>query len=182
MKIVSSKELLKNKLFTIVEEVAHDNSGFEIHRSIVRHPGSAVMMAVDSEERILLVKQFRLPAEADLWELPAGRIDPGESPLVAAKRELREETGFSAKTWTKLASFWASPGYVAEHMTIYMASGLTEGKQETMEDERIETRWFTRQEVGEWIRTGKIVDGKTMIGYFMYLDHKAQIESPATRL
>ncbi len=78
MKIISSKEVLKNKLFTIVEEVAMSNSGFEIKRSIVRHPGSAVMLAVDEKEQILLVKQFRLPAEKDLWELPAGRIDPGE--------------------------------------------------------------------------------------------------------
>ena len=88
MKIVSSKEVLKNKIFTVVEEVAHDNSGFEIKRSIVRHPGSAVMLAVDDKERILLVKQFRLPAEKDLWELPAGSIDPGENALQAAKREL----------------------------------------------------------------------------------------------
>ena len=102
MKIISSKEIVKNKLFTVVDEVAHDNSGFEIHRAIVRHPGSAVMMAVDENERILLVKQFRLPAEKDLWELPAGRIDPGETPLQAAKRELKEETGYHAKKWVKL--------------------------------------------------------------------------------
>ena len=85
MKIVSSKEILKNKLFTVVDEIAHDPSGFEIHRSIVRHPGSAVMLAVDATERILLVKQFRLPAEQELWELPAGRVDPGETSLDAAK-------------------------------------------------------------------------------------------------
>src|SRR6201995_3504860 len=114
MRIVSSKEILKNKLFTVVDEVAHDSSGFEIHRSIIRHPGSAVMMAVDEKKRILLVKQFRLPAETDLWELPAGRIDPGETPLQTAKRELIEETGYKAKKWTKLTSYWASPGYVAE--------------------------------------------------------------------
>jgi ADP-ribose pyrophosphatase len=169
MKIVSSKEVLKNKLFTVVDEVAHDPSGFEIHRSIIRHPGSAVMMAVDENDRILLVKQFRLPAEQELWELPAGRLDPGESPIDAARRELREETGYGAKTWTKLASFWASPGYVAERMNIFLATDLTEGQQQPMEDERIEMRWFSKQEVGEWIRTGKIHDAKTMIGYFMWL-------------
>lgn len=172
MKIISSKEQLKNKLFTIVEEVAHDPSGFEIKRSIVRHPGSAVMMAVDEKDRILLVRQFRLPAEKELWELPAGRLDPGESPLQAAKRELREETGYKAKTWTKLASFWPSPGYVSEKMTIFLASDLTAGEQEQMEDERIEIQWFPARELAGMIRDGKIMDGKTMIGYFMWMDQK----------
>jgi len=174
MQIISSKELLKNKLFSVVEEVAHDPSGFEIHRSIIRHPGSAVMMAVDEKERILLVKQFRLPAEADLWELPAGRLDPGETPMVAAKRELREETGYQAETWTELVSYWASPGYVAEKMNVFLAEGLTAGKQEPMDDERIEMRWFERDEVSDWIHSGKIVDGKTIVGYYVWLDRKAR--------
>jgi len=172
MKVISSRELLKNELFTIVEEVANDPSGFEIKRSIVRHPGSAVMMPVDEKDRVLLVKQFRLPAERDLWELPAGRLDPGESPLKAAKRELREETGFSAKKWVKLASFWASPGYVDEKMNLFLAQDLTEGEQTPMEDERIEIRWFSRKEIGDLIREGKIVDAKTMIGYFLWLDYR----------
>jgi ADP-ribose pyrophosphatase len=170
MEIISSREVLKNKLFTVVDEVAHDPDGFEIHRSIVRHPGSAVMMVVDDNDRILLVRQFRLPAEQYLWELPAGRLDPGESPLEAAKRELREETGYQAKAWTNLAEFWASPGYVAEKMNVFLAQELTEGRQQPMEDERIEIRWFSQHEVGEMIRAGKIIDAKTMIGYFMYLD------------
>lgn len=113
MKVISSKEILKNKLFTVVDEVANDPSGFEIHRSIVRHPGSAVMMAVDEEDRVLLVRQFRLPANQELWELPAGRIDAGETVLDAAKRELREETGYSAKHWTP----WRRTGRVRVTLT-----------------------------------------------------------------
>ena len=172
MKIISSKEVLKNKLFTIVEEVAHDNSGFEIKRSIVRHPGSAVMMAVDEKDRVLLVKQFRLPAEKDLWELPAGRIDPGETPLQAAKRELREETGYQAKKWVKLISYWASPGYVAEKMNVYLAQDLKAGEQQPMDDERIEIRWFTRKEILDLILTNKMEDGKTIVGYFLWLEQR----------
>jgi 8-oxo-dGTP pyrophosphatase MutT (NUDIX family) len=174
MKIISSRELLRNKLFAVVDEVATDPSGFEIHRSIVRHPGSAVMMAVDENDRVLLVKQFRLPAETDLWELPAGRIDPGESAIEAAKRELREETGYDAKEWTPLTSYWASPGYVDEKMNLFLATGLTEGKQQPMEDERIELAWFEKDELGDMIRGGQIFDGKTMIGYFMWLEHRKQ--------
>lgn len=169
MKVISSKEVFRTKLFSVVEEVAHDPDGFEIHRSIIRHPGSAVMMAVDEKQRVLLVRQFRLPAEQKMWELPAGRLDPGENPLQAAKRELREETGCRAKKWTKLASFWPSPGYVAEKMTIFLATELTEGEQEPMDDERIETRWFTRKELADAIDAGRIIDGKTLVGYFAWL-------------
>ncbi|MBV9441309.1 MAG: NUDIX domain-containing protein, partial [Acidobacteriaceae bacterium] len=120
MKVVSSREILKNKLFSVVDEVAKDPDGFEIKRSIVRHPGSAVMMAVDEERRILLVRQFRLPANSYMWELPAGRLDPGETPLQAAQRELEEETGCAAKSWKELVSFYPSPGYVEEKMTIFV--------------------------------------------------------------
>jgi len=172
MKIISSKELLKNKLFTVVDEVANDSRGFEIHRSVIRHPGSAVMMAVDRQDRILLVRQFRLPAEKDLWELPAGRIDGGESSLQAAKRELREETGYKAKKWVKLISYWASPGYVAEEMNVFLALDLTEGPPQPMEDERIEKRWFSKKKLRAWIREGKIQDGKTIVGFYLWLEHR----------
>jgi ADP-ribose pyrophosphatase len=142
-----------------------DPSGFEIRRAIVHHNGSAVMMAVDDRKRILLVRQYRLPARSYLWELPAGKLDQGETALQAAKRELTEETGYRAKKWKRLLTFYPSPGYIAEKMTIFLATGLTEGKAQPMEDERIETRWFTAQEIERGIRSGKIVDGKTMIGY-----------------
>ena len=169
MKIVSSREVYKCGLFRVTEEEATDPSGFDIKRSIVRHLGSAVMMAVDEKNRILLVRQFRLPAEKNLWELPAGRLDAGEKPLEAARRELREETGYKARNWKRLATFWPSPGYVGERMTIFLATGLTAGEPQPMEDERIECRWFTRKELDEMIRAGKIEDGKTIIGFLMWM-------------
>jgi len=166
MKLISSVEKYKNKLFAVTEDHAVERGGFEIKRAIVQHHGSAVMMAVDDKKRILLVRQYRLPARQYLWELPAGKVDEGESPLQAAKRELIEETGYQAKKWTKLVTFFPSPGYVAEKMTIFLATDLTAGQATPMEDERIETRWFTAKEVGAAIRSGKIIDAKTMIGYF----------------
>jgi len=96
MKLISSHEVYRCDLFRVTEDHAKDPGGFEIRRSIVRHNGSAVMMAVDDRRRILLVRQYRLPANANLWELPAGRLDSGEKPLQAAKRELQEETGYRA--------------------------------------------------------------------------------------
>lgn len=169
MKITSSREVYKCRLFRVTEDSAVDRkTGFAIRRSVVRHAGSAVMMAVDERNRVLLVRQYRLPAGKYLWELPAGRLDPGEKPLQAARRELIEETGYRARTWSKLASFWVSPGYVQERMTIYLARHLTAGPATPMEDERIESRWFTRQELAEAIRRGKIDDAKTIIGFFQY--------------
>jgi ADP-ribose pyrophosphatase len=165
MKLISSVEKYKNKLFSVSEEHVVDPSGFEIKRAIVHHNGSAVMMAVDDRKRILLVRQYRLPARAYLWELPAGKLDQGETPLQAAKRELAEETGYHAKHWKKLVTFYPSPGYVAEKMTIFLATRLTEGQAQPMEDERIETRWFTAKEIERSIQSGKIVDAKTMIGF-----------------
>lgn len=166
MKIISSHEAYKCRLFWVTEDQAVDpKTKFEIKRSVVRHNGSAVMMAVDEKKRILLVRQYRLPAGKYLWELPAGKVDEGETPLQAARRELIEETGYRARKWEKLSTFFPSPGFVAERMTIYLATGLTAGTATPMDDERIEVRWYTRKELAEMIRTGKIEDAKTIIGF-----------------
>src|ERR1035438_5387985 len=89
MKLISSVLKYKNKLFSVTQDHVVDPSGFEIHRAIVQHPGSAVMMAVDTRKRILLVRQYRIPARAYLWELPAGKLDAGETPLQADRKTPR---------------------------------------------------------------------------------------------
>ncbi|HXE63922.1 MAG TPA: NUDIX hydrolase [Bryobacteraceae bacterium] len=165
MKITSSKQVYSCGLFRVTEDEAVDKSGWKMKRSVVRHLGSAVMMAVDDDDRVMLVRQYRLPANQYLWELPAGKIDKGETAIQAAKRELIEETGLRAKKWKKLASFFPSPGYVEEKMTIYLATGLTQGESQPMEDERIETRWFTKKELRKEITSNKIEDAKTMIAF-----------------
>src|SRR5262249_46014577 len=141
MKIISSKEITRNRIFSVSEEHAVDPGGFEIRRSIVHHRGSAVMMPVDEKKRILLVRQFRLPAKRYWGEWPAGTLDPGEKPLQTAKRELVEETGYRAKKWQKIAEFYPSVGFLAEKMTIYLATELTAGEAKPMDDERIQTKW-----------------------------------------
>jgi ADP-ribose pyrophosphatase len=176
MKLISSEEICRTPIFWVTMDRAVDPGGFEIKRAIVQHAGSAVIMPVDAQERVLLVRQYRLPARAYMWELSAGRVDPGETPLQAAKRELIEETGFRARKWLKLGAFFASPGYVAERMTIYAARDLTAGEATPMEDERIETRWFPMREIAAMIESGRIQDAKTIGGYALW-----QMKRGATR-
>jgi len=168
MKITKSKEVYSCGLFRVTEDEAQDKTGWNMKRSIVRHNGSAVMMAVDEKKRVMLVRQYRLPAKQNMWELPAGKTDAGENVLQAAKRELIEETGLRAKKWKKLVSFFPSPGYVEEKMTIFLATELTQGESQPMEDERIETRWFTKKELRKMLESNEISDGKTMIGFLYW--------------
>jgi len=168
MKIKSSKEVYRCRLFRVTEEVAVDKTGFRIERCIVRHRGAAVMLATDEKSRVLMVRQFRLPANAMLWELPAGTLDEGEEPLTTAKRELKEETGYSAAKWKKITEYYPSPGFVDERMTIYHATELTAGEASPMDDERIEVKWFTKRKLKDMIRNGQIQDSKTLVGYLMW--------------
>jgi len=168
MKLITSKKLLHTPIFEVTMDHAVDPDGFKIKRAIVQHGGSAVMMPIDDRRRVLLVRQYRLPARRFMWELPAGRVDEGETPLQAAKRELVEEAGLRAKKWAKLAEFFPSPGFLAEKMTIYTARDLTHGEATPMEDERIETRWYTAREIDQLIQSGKIIDAKTMIGFLRW--------------
>ena len=117
--------------------------------------------------------RYRLPAQEYLWEIPAGRLDPGENPRQAAERELREETGYSAKKWTELASYYPSPGFLQEKMTVFLAQDLTEGEQQPMDDERIETKWFDVGELDRMIRDGEIQDGKTLVGFLSWQRYHA---------
>ena len=181
MKLISSEEICRTPIFWVTMDRAVEPGGFEIKRAIVQHAGSAVMMPVDAQERVLLVRQYRLPARAYLWELSAGRIDPGETPLKTAKRELIEETGFRARKWLKLGAFFASPGYVAERMTIFAAQDLTAGEATPMEDERIETRWFPMREIAAMIESGRIQDAKTIVGYALWQMKRRQARSGGKR-
>jgi len=168
MKLIKSEELLRTPIFWVTMDKAVDPEGFEIDRAIIQHGGSSVVMPVDEKGRVLLAKQYRLPARDYLWEIPAGRMDEGETPLQAAKRELKEETGYTAKKWTKLFSLFMSPGFLAEKMHIYVAQELKAGKTNFMEDERIEARWFTGKEMNEMIKSGKIIDGKTIAAWLAW--------------
>ncbi len=143
-------------------------------RDIVHHTGSVVVLAVDDsrkQPRILLERQYRHAAEDYLWELPAGRIDPGEKELRAARRELLEETGFMAAHWRRILQFYASPGFVAETMAIYLATGLRAGVAQPEADEVIQIRFVPLAAAARMVLRGAIRDAKTIAGV-LWLDHQ----------
>ena len=136
-------------------------------RDIVRHSGSVVILAVEesrSEPRILLERQYRHAARQLLWELPAGRIDDGENDLTAAKRELLEETGYTASRWRRILRFYASPGFLAETMNLFLARGLRPGQAQPEADEVIHVRMVPLSAAVRMVMRGTIKDAKTISG------------------
>ena len=171
VRVISSKTVFRGPVFAVTLDEVVEPSGVRARRDTVRHPGSIVVLAVDDakkEPRVLLLRQYRYPANACLWELSAGRIDRGESELAAARRELLEETGFTARHWRHLFTYYSSPGFMDETMAIYQASGLTAGPAQPEEDEVIGKRFFPLRQGLGMISTGKIRDGKTIAGLLWF--------------
>lgn len=167
LKVLSSKVVYKGKVFSVTSDKVEEPNGVTATRDVIRHSGSVVILPVDEadgEPRVLLERQYRYAAQDYLWELPAGRIDPGESALAGAKRELIEETGYRAKQWKKAMTFYASPGFLDETMTIYLARDLTLGEAAPEEDESIECHLIPLSQAIEMVLSGKIHDGKAIAG------------------
>jgi ADP-ribose pyrophosphatase len=170
---ISSKTVYQGHVFWVTRDVVEEPGGVKATRDVIRHNGSVVVLAVDTESNprdpvILLIRQYRHAAGKFLLELPAGRIEPGEKLIPAAKRELIEETGYRAKRWSKHVTYYASPGFLTETMTILLAEGLTLGEAAPEEDEKIELRMTPLSEVMRLIHAGEIEDGKTLIGVLLY--------------
>ena len=165
--LVSSRVVYRGPVFYVTTDRVQEPGGITVRRDVVRHTGSIVIMAVDhsrSEPRVLLARQYRHPADDYLWEFPAGRIDPGETELAGAKRELVEETGYTATDWQRALYFYASPGFLEETMAVYLASGLKRGKARPEEDDIIQKRMFPLSQLVRMVMRGSIRDGKTICG------------------
>jgi len=164
-RVLSSRVVYHGPAFWVTTDQVLEPSGVRTRRDIVRHTGSVVILPVDEsgpEPRVLLERQYRHAAESYLWELPAGRIDEGENPLAAAKRELLEETGFTAKHWKRVLKFFASPGFVAEPMSVFLAKGLLAGTAQPESDEVIYMRFFPLSAAVQMALKGRIRDAKTI--------------------
>jgi ADP-ribose pyrophosphatase len=173
-RVLSSRVSYQGPVFSVTTDEVEEPGGVRARRDVIRHSGSIVILAVDEtaakgskdEPRILLERQYRHAAQSMMWELPAGRIDDGETALTAAKRELLEETGYSARQWKRILHFYVSPGFLDETMTIYLARGLKAGEAQPEADERIITKFLTLSEVTEMALNGRIQDAKTIAGIF----------------
>ncbi len=166
-KLLKSEIRYKGKVFDHqVDEIEYE-SGNKGIREIAIHPGGAVVVPVKDDGKIILVKQFRYPLQKTLIELPAGKLDKGEDPLVCATRELEEETGYKAKQINKLGEIYTAPGYCTEVLHIYSAFGLVPGNHNREEGEQeMEILEFTIEEVEKMILDGAITDAKTIIGIY----------------
>jgi len=162
-------------VFKVFSEQVREPDGVRVRRDIVRHHGSVVILALEDGQgrhpRVLLERQYRHAAGARLWELPAGSLEPGENKLAAAKRELAEETGYTAARWQKALFFYVSPGFLDESMVVYLARGLKKGQAEPEDDERIAVRFFPLSQAVRMAMTGKIKDAKTLAA-LLWLDRQ----------
>jgi ADP-ribose pyrophosphatase len=176
VRVISSRIAYRGPAFHVTTDHVQEPGGIRTRRDVIRHSGSIVVLAVDDktenprqkkrelEPLILLERQYRHAAQSMMWELPAGRIDEGESPLAAARRELLEETGYTAKSWKRILHFYVSPGFLDETMTIFLARGLTAGVAQPEADEKISTRFFPMADARKMALNGRIRDAKTICG------------------
>jgi ADP-ribose pyrophosphatase len=148
-----------------VERVRLPN-GRHVDLEVIRHPGGAAAVALDERRRVCLLRQYRHVAGGWLWELPAGKLDPGEGPAATAERELAEEAGLVAATWDSLGHLHSSPGVFAEVIHLFLARGLSEVDLGHGADEVIEVHWVPLDQVLQWCLNGTITDAKTLVGLY----------------
>jgi ADP-ribose pyrophosphatase len=171
--ILASKVSFQGKVFSVTTDTVTEPGGVTSTRDVIQHNGSVIILAVDAstnpaDPTILLERQYRHAAGQFLLELPAGRIEPNEAPLAAAKRELIEETGFRAKRWSRLVRYYASPGFLAETMQVFLAEDIRAGVAQPEPDEKIALLHLRLSEVLAMIEQGKILDGKTILSVLLF--------------
>lgn len=169
-RIVSREIVHTGKMITTEHLTVELPNGRTSTRDVVRHPGAVAVLA-EVDGTLLCVEQFRIAPGQVLLEIPAGKLDPGEEPLACAKRELKEETGYIAGSWTEIGHVFTSPGFADEQIYIFEASDLSAGERALDEDEFLNVRHLTFDEVRNLVETRQIHDAKTLIAFQWWLLH-----------
>ncbi len=158
---IASHPIHRGRVIAVSTEILRYANGREHELDFVRHPGAAAVVAIDEANRVCVVRQYRHGVADFLWEVPAGKLDPGEAPAACAVRELAEETGVTARTWTPMGLFLPAPGIFTEVIHLYLAQGLDIGAPAPDVDEELELQWLPFDEAVARIQRGEWNDGKT---------------------
>jgi len=164
---ISSRRIYEGCILNLRVDTVRLTSGRTTEREIVEHGDCVAVVAIDDEDNVLLVRQFRKPAERDLLEIPAGGIEPGEDPAACVQRELGEETGYAAGQLQRIGGFYSSPGFCTEYMHLYLAMGLRPRALAPEEDESIEVIKVPLSRALEMIEANEICDAKSIAGLLM---------------
>lgn len=177
MKTLSRHNVFSGRIIKVYNDQVEMADGTLTTREVVSHREAVAVIAVNEKGELLLVTQYRYPIKRDMLELPAGLIDPGESPLEAAKRELREETGYEAAHWELLTSTYSSPGSHDEKIHIFMASDLRLVSEQDLDaDEELTCSILPFDQVLIKVKSGVIKDGKTIIGVLLYWVRQQELD------
>jgi ADP-ribose pyrophosphatase len=162
-----SKAVHEGRVFALHRDHVTLPNGVDTTLDVIRHPGAAAIVPVTTQGNIVLIRQFRYAVDGNIWEIPAGTLEPEESPLACAQRELEEEIGVTATRWHKLVDLMPLPAYSDEIIHLYRAEDLLPAKQHLDPDEILEIHEFSYEDTLEMIRTGVIRDAKTIAGLMM---------------
>ena len=166
--ILSRREVYNGKIVKLNVDVIRQESGESTIREVVLHPGGVAAIPVLDDGRIMLIRQFRYPLKKYIWEIPAGKLDSGQTPRDTIARELEEEIGYSAGTLTEACSFYASPGFCDEVIHLFVARGLVPCAQRLETGEHIRPEARTPGECIRMIAGGEIMDGKSILGILWF--------------
>jgi ADP-ribose pyrophosphatase len=166
-RVIQHRRLYEGRVVSLdVDEVA-EPGGVRATREVVRQRGSVAALPVLDDGRVVLIRQYRYAVDERVWEIPAGRIDPGETPEEGARRELEEEVGYEASDLEPFCTFYTTPGFCDERLHLFRASGLRKVQARPEEDERIEAAAFTLEEARAMIARGEIREGKTLVALLL---------------
>jgi ADP-ribose pyrophosphatase len=169
---ISRRDIFQGRIINVHVDTVRTADGGETEREIVAHEPCVAVVAVDEAGKLLLVRQYRKPVEKELLEIPAGGIDPGESPEEAVRREMQEETGYLPRQLVSLGGFYAAPGYATEYLYLYLAADLVPSRLFAEDTDEITLVRLAPEEIPPLVVSGEICDAKTMAGLYAFNEYR----------